>query len=26
FLNSQDLNSLFSILSRIRGGGSNGSK
>ncbi|EAZ9187160.1 hypothetical protein AHW88_20050, partial [Salmonella enterica] len=26
FLNSQDLNSLFSILSRIRGWGSNGSK
>ncbi|ECI2499634.1 hypothetical protein BWB39_10290 [Salmonella enterica subsp. enterica serovar Enteritidis] len=26
FLNSQDLNSLFSFLSRIRGGGSNGSK
>lgn len=26
FLNSQDLNSLFVMLSRLRGGGSNGSK
>ncbi|ALR75820.1 TPA: phage holin family protein [Escherichia coli] len=26
FLNSQDLNSLFGMLSRLRGGGSNGSK
>lgn len=26
FLNSQDLNSLFGILSRLRGGGANGSK
>lgn len=26
FLNSQDLNSLFGMLSRLRGGGANGSK
>lgn len=26
FLNSQDLNSLFEMLSRLRGGGANGSK
>ena len=26
FLNSQDMNSLFGMLSRLRGGGANGSK